>query len=85
VFALYAAQSAITQFFDISHIGLFIFYFQYLISNASLEYSHAGGSNPPLGAIFTDKYNNIDIAQFLLAALHTHRTVFPVLVGDLAG
>jgi hypothetical protein len=79
MFALYAAQSAITQFF------LFIFYFQYLISNASLEYSHAGGSNPPLGAIFTDKYNNIDIAQFLLAALHTHSTVFRVLVGDLAG
>jgi hypothetical protein len=79
MFALYAAQSAITQF------CLFIVYFQYLISNASLEYSHAGGSNPPLGAIFTDKYNNIDIAQFLLSALHTHRTVFRVLVGDLAG
>ena len=48
-----------------------------------IENPRVGGSIPPPGTIFTSKYNRLAIAQFLLPALHTHRTVFRVLVGTL--
>ena len=50
-----------------------------------IENPRVGGSIPPLGTTFTNIYNSIAIAQFLLPALHTHRTVFRVLVAGFAG
>ena len=50
-----------------------------------IENPRVGGSIPPPGTIFTNIYNSIAIAQFLLPALHTHRTVFRVLVRALMG
>ena len=42
----------------------------------AIENPRVGGSISLLGTIFTNKYNAINIAQFLLPALHTYRTVF---------
>ena len=50
-----------------------------------IENPRVGGSIPPPGTIFTKIYNSIAIAQFTLPALHTHRTVFRVLLGGFVG
>ena len=40
-----------------------------------IENPRVGGSNPSPGTTFHNKINTIDIAQFRLCALHSHRTV----------
>ena len=59
VFAQNALQSDIAQFFAHHRNSLNTLYTQRLIFNTSLENFRVGGQIPPMGTIFTNKYNDL--------------------------